>query len=113
MGSQVAVLRVWSCDAQDGGLGENMKVHRSQLERDRETALALQAARKKAGHNPLTPYPVKVCKSAPSQQSIYLLLSGTHYPVSKGCNPSTAACLLLPLFSTLTVACVSVAPGCA
>ena len=109
----MAVLRVWSHDVQDGGLAENMKVHRSQLERDSETALALQAARKKAGHNPLTPYPVKVCKSAPSQQSIYLLLSGTHYPVSKGYNPSTAACLLLPLFSTLEVACVSAAPGCA
>ena len=63
---------------QDGGLGENIKLHKSQLERDRETALALQAARKKAGHNPLTPYPGKVCKIAPSQQSIYLLLSGTH-----------------------------------
>ena len=45
---------------QEGGLGENMKVHRSQLERDRDTALALQAARKKSGHNPLTPYPAKV-----------------------------------------------------
>ncbi|CAL5229737.1 g13117 [Coccomyxa viridis] len=43
----------------EGGLGENMKVHKSQLEKDREKALALQAARKKAGHNPLTPYPVK------------------------------------------------------
>ncbi len=48
-------------DLQEGGLGEDMKVHKSQLERDRERALALQAARKKAGHNPLTPYPVKVC----------------------------------------------------
>ena len=45
---------------QDGALGENLKVHKSQLERDRDQALALQAARKKAGHNPLTPYPVKV-----------------------------------------------------
>lgn len=74
----MAALKVRSHDVQDGGLGENMKVHRSQLERDRETALALQAARKKAGHNPLTPYPSKVCEIAPSQQSIYLLLSGTH-----------------------------------
>ena len=45
---------------QEGALGENLKVHKSQLERDRDQALALQAARKKAGHNPLTPYPVKV-----------------------------------------------------
>jgi len=45
---------------QEGRLGENMKVHKSQLEKDREKALALQAARKKAGHNPLTPFPVKV-----------------------------------------------------
>jgi hypothetical protein len=70
-------LKVWSYDAQEGGLGEDMKVHKSQLERDRETALTLLAARKKAGHNPLTPYPVKVCRTAPYPQSIYLPLSAT------------------------------------
>ena len=37
-----------------------MKVHKSQLEKDREKALALQAARKTAGHNPLTPFPARV-----------------------------------------------------
>ena len=46
---------------QEGRLGENMKVHKSQLEKDRERALALQAARKTAGHNPLTPFPARVC----------------------------------------------------
>ena len=97
MGSQVAALDVRSHDVQDGGLGENMKVHRSQLERDRETALALQAARKKAGHNPLTPYPGKVCEIAPSQQSIYRSCLGlTPYPASKSCNPK-----LLPVYCFL------------
>lgn len=37
-----------------------MKVHKSQLERDRDAALAAQAARKIAGVNPLTPFPHKV-----------------------------------------------------
>ena len=66
-----------------------MKVHKSQLERDRETALALQAARKKAGHNPLTPYPVKVfhphhlrtcletlgCSSRPAEATFWMSCS--------------------------------------
>ncbi len=45
--------------AQVGGLGEDMKVHKSQLERDQEAAHAAHAARKKAGVNPLTPFPHK------------------------------------------------------
>lgn len=56
--------------SQDGGLGENMKVHKSQLEKDREKALALQAARKKSGHNPLTPYPVKVFHPQPQSLQV-------------------------------------------
>ena len=75
-------LEGMSCDVcqsvlQEGGLGENMKVHKSQLERDREKALALQAARKKAGHNPLTPYPVKVlypCVRTPCPETLNLSL---------------------------------------
>ncbi|KAK9908000.1 hypothetical protein WJX75_001302 [Coccomyxa subellipsoidea] len=43
----------------EGSLGDDMKVHKSQLERDRDAALAAQAARKIAGVNPLTPFPHK------------------------------------------------------
>ncbi len=61
-----------------------MKVHKSQLEKDREKALALQAARKKAGHNPLTPYPVKVlhprvCLPRPQIVQFYTQDSRDHH----------------------------------
>ncbi len=54
-------LTVGAWSLQESGLGEDMKVHKSQLERDRDAAVAAQAARKKAGVNPATPYPHKVC----------------------------------------------------
>lgn len=55
-------MRVRHSILQEGGL-EEMKVHKSQLERDRDAAIAAQAARKKAGVNPLTPFPRKVSPS--------------------------------------------------
>lgn len=42
---------------QAGSLGDDMKVHKSRLEIERDNALA---ARKRTGVNPATPHPSKV-----------------------------------------------------
>lgn len=70
---------------QVSGLGEDMKVHKSQLERDQEAAQAAQVARKKAGVNPLTPFPHKV--------SIILSCSLQAFEQQMG-QPEMIVCLL-------------------
>lgn len=71
--------------AQVGGLGEDMKVHKSQLERDQEAAQAAHAARKKAGVNPLTPFPHKVL---PSDHVAFSHLRGPHTTDEQMCIAS-------------------------